>query len=71
MGGLVCCSVSSERKDDHAPFHPYSKPSYSNASPGRHSSDSDAIWEMSNDLVMPHEVDIKFVIFSLTLLNCM
>lgn len=71
MGGLVCCSISTDRKDDPSLYVPSSyhqnsnghkKQQSKNLSPGKPSADSDQIWEMTDDLRTWYEREFLFVI---------
>ena len=61
MGGLVCCTISTERKDDNAPSitMAHHRPQ-SASSPGKPSLNSDSLWEVGPELISAFEKDIKF-----------
>ncbi len=70
MGGIVCCSLSSERKDDmneSAPMGILS--SFHNGaqgrsqSPGKRKLDHDSFWEITEELITPFEQEINFVLY--------
>ncbi|CDW86526.1 UNKNOWN [Stylonychia lemnae] len=68
--GAICCSNSLDRKDDSYYEPNYSRFQNSNSykrqhqklsSPGKPTGDSDAFWELTDDLINKHETDIMFI----------